>query len=285
MKKIYDKYTGYQAMTSSNLEIHLYKNVDIQMVEKHAHDFFEIYCLLEGNVTLNIEGSRYPISKETIVLLPPGISHGAEVLSDEYERIVLWINPWYLNRISSRKTNLSSCFAMAKQNGYLLEVEPFMRNQLISYLLSLICETHEKEFGTDIMIDAMLQQLLIVIHRQQSLYIQKEKETLKEIIKYINKHYTETITLDYLCQRFFISKFYLSRSFRVLTGKSVYQYILEKRMSMAKQLLIYGEKPTSIYINCGFSQYSNFYRAFKKYYKISPNDFLKNINSIGLEKK
>ena len=79
----------------------------------------------------------------------------------------------------------------------------------------------------------------------------------------INQRYTEEIRLDFLCEKFFISKFYLSRSFEKTTGKSIYQYILEKRMILAKQLLVYGEKPTDIYAVCGFNHYSNFYRAFR----------------------
>ncbi len=47
-------------------------------------------------------------------------------------------------------------------------------------------------------------------------------------------------------------------------------------MIMARQLLIGGEKPTDIYALCGFNQYSNFYRAFKKYYHMSPSEFIKN---------
>ena len=52
--------------------------------------------------------------------------------------------------------------------------------------------------------------------------------------------YRESDT-GFLCNRFYISKFYLSRSFENATGKSIYQYVLEKRMIMARQLLISGE--------------------------------------------
>ncbi len=48
-------------------------------------------------------------------------------------------------------------------------------------------------------------------------------------------------------------------------------------MILAKQLLVYGEKPTDIYAVCGFNHYSNFYRAFVKYYHVSPKQFLENM--------
>ena len=105
-----------------------------------------------------------------------------------------------------------------------------------------------------------------------------DSRRVQKVEEYINLHYTENLTLDFLCNRFYISKFYLSRSFENATGKSIYQYVLEKRMIMARQLLISGEKPTDIFSLCGFGQYSNFYRAFKKYYHMSPMTFLKKMN-------
>lgn len=56
MKKFYDDYTGYQLMSSSGIEVHLYKNSDLEEVETHRHDFFEIYCLLEGEVCFKLIG-------------------------------------------------------------------------------------------------------------------------------------------------------------------------------------------------------------------------------------
>ena len=277
MKKFYDDYTGYQLMSSSGIEIHLYKNSDLEEVETHRHDFFEIYCLLEGEVCFEADRYSHQLCKEDICLIPPGIRHSEKPKKGNYERVILWINPWYLNRLSTRKTNLAQCFVSAERGGYLFRADPSHRKLIISLLLEMIYETHEKEFGSDLLKDACLQRLLIFLNRCENLNTVKEKQNILEIIQYINQRYTEEIRLDFLCEKFFISKFYLSRSFEKTTGKSIYQYILEKRMILAKQLLVYGEKPTDIYAVCGFNHYSNFYRAFVKYYHVSPKQFLENM--------
>lgn len=276
-KKIYDPYTGYHMMTSSGIEIHRYKTSDVKEVESHIHDFFEVYCLLEGNICFEVEEYRYHLSKENILLIPPGVRHGVKIESENYERIILWINPWYLNRISSRKTQLSQCFVLAKNDGFLFKTEPSIRKSIIAVLFELIYETHEKEFGYDLMRDSCLKKLLILLSRYKNLNIIKNETNIEKIILYINQHYTEDINLEFLCDKFFISKFYLSRSFKNVMGKSIYQYILEKRMIMARQLLVYGEKPMDIYTICGFKHYSNFYRVFKNYYKVSPKTFIENM--------
>lgn len=275
---IYDEYTGYQSMSSSSIEIHRYRTSGEIAKEAHIHDFFEVFCLLEGEVSFFIDGNEIKLEKEDMILIPPLMQHEEKCSGEEYDRIVLWINPWYLNRISSRKTTLSQCFACAEKRGYLLREEPTMRKKIIALLFELLYETREKEFGYDIMYDSLMQQILILLNRHLNLNTQKGGMNIQEVIRYVSLHYTDEITLDFLANKFFISKFYLSRSFELATGKSVYQYILQKRMVMARQLLVYGEKPMDIYQVCGFKQYSNFYRAFKKYYDMSPSMFLKKMN-------
>ena len=255
MNSCYDEYTGFQPMLSSSMEIHLYRNKDLGPQEEHFHDFYEMFFLVEGKVTFLIDEKEYAMNREDVLLLPPGIFHREIPGPGCYERVLLRLNPWYLNRLSTRKTNLASCFVFSEERGYLLKAE--------------------------------LKRLLILLNRCWSLNIPAEKadtqdggKNLQEILRYINQHYTENITLDLLCEKFYISKFYLSRSFERLTGQSIYQYILEKRIIMARQLLLFGERPTEIYTLCGFTNYSNFYRAFKKYYGMSPSCFLKNITSM-----
>lgn len=239
------------------------------------HDCFEIYCLLEGKVTFKVEEEVYSLENEGILLIPPGAKHSAEIHSAKYERIVLWLNSWYLQRISSRKTNLSSCFITNEESQHMLRTDPLSKNKIITSLKEIREEVSHGRFGKDILMDAHLVRLLVSINRSLDHLLIEEKVKFYDVINFINQHYTENITLDFLAEKFFISKFYLSRSFEQSTGRSIHQYILSKRMFMAKQLLVSGEKPTDIHALCGYPNYSNFYRAFKRYYKMTPGQFLK----------
>lgn len=275
MNRQYESYDSYPGMLSSTFEIHIYKAQNT--IQKHMlGDFFELYCVQDGNAHVEMADCEYDISRGDILLLPPRLLWSVKILSKSYEWISLLMNPWYLNRLSSHKTNLTNCFVSAEQNHCLFRAEPFMRSRIMSMLTELLNESSGQEFGKDLLMEADLRRLLIKVNRYMHLNIQKEKAAIQNVISYINQHYTESITLDSLCDKFYISKSYLSRSYEHVTGKSIYQYILEKRMIMARQLLIDGEKPTDIYALCGFNQYSNFYRAFKKYYHMSPSEFIKN---------
>lgn len=56
MKKFYDDYTGYQLMSSSGIEVHLYKNSDLEEVETHRHDFLKYIVFWKEKYVLKLIG-------------------------------------------------------------------------------------------------------------------------------------------------------------------------------------------------------------------------------------
>ena len=105
------------------------------------------------------------------------------------------------------------------------------------------------------------------------------------VLGYINDHYQEDLSLDTLANRFFISKYHLSREFNRLVGTSVYRYIIQKRLVVAKQLMGEGVPSTTVYQHCGFGDYSNFYRAFKSEYQISPKTYMASLRQDVTERE
>lgn len=93
---------------------------------------------------------------------------------------------------------------------------------------------------------------------------------VKSIKSYIDLHFTEDITLDSLAEFFFINKFYISREFKKYYKITVFQYIMDKRMQLAKKLLIQTKKSIEeIAIESGFHGQNYFSRRFKMYEGIS----------------
>jgi len=91
------------------------------------------------------------------------------------------------------------------------------------------------------------------------------------VIRYINKNLTQPISLDDICNNFYLSKTQLCRMFKDATGTTVWKYITTKRLVKARQLIESGENPTHIYATqCGFSNYSSFYRAYVKHFGCAP---------------
>ena len=93
---------------------------------------------------------------------------------------------------------------------------------------------------------------------------------VSKVLAYIGEHYAEEVSLESLAGQFFVSKYHLSHEFSRTVGVGVYRYLTLKRLLIAKQLMDDGVPPGDVYAACGFRDYTNFYRAFKAEYGISP---------------
>ena len=102
------------------------------------------------------------------------------------------------------------------------------------------------------------------------LKLQPEKDEFSDIITYLNEHMYEPLSLDSICERFYISKSNLNRKFKLLTGSTVWEYITTKRLLYAKELLQTGIPPTKAFSKCGFNDYTSFFRAYKAKFNVSP---------------
>lgn len=103
---------------------------------------------------------------------------------------------------------------------------------------------------------------------------QFENKQIAGILEYIEEHITDSLSLDFLAEKFFINKYYLCHSFKSETGVTIKEFINTRRISRAKDLLAQGYNITDLCYQCGFGDYSSFYKTFKKMTGKSPKAFL-----------
>ena len=92
----------------------------------------------------------------------------------------------------------------------------------------------------------------------------------QKMIRYINQNIQDELSVESLCKLFYLSRPQLARRFRIATGTSIGRYITAKRMLLARQLLLQGQKPMTVYASCGYRDYATFFRAYKAYFGHSP---------------
>jgi len=92
----------------------------------------------------------------------------------------------------------------------------------------------------------------------------------RRVMRYIDAHPAQSLSLDELARRFFVSKFYLCRSFRAYAGESLHSYRTRRRVEVACRLMAEGDTAASAAWKTGFSDYSTFYRACRKLYGTAP---------------
>ena len=231
----------------------------------HTHTFAELYCILEGRGTFHVEGSHYELHPGDIMLMRPGEAHYIEVdPTVPYERICITFNIDLLSHLDPQNRLLSPYFDRAA--GVYNHYAGASRTQTL-------LKAAVTEGNTLAIISAHLILLLQHLCRefQQKPQLEKRKSTVEfTVIEYINRHLDQELSIDRLCDRFFLSRAQLCRRFQKATGTSVGKYVTAKRLIHARQLILQGQKPTEVYAACGYGDYATFYRAYRTYFGCSP---------------
>lgn len=277
-----NKWTLSQLMTNNSYEIMHYRNKDFQKVSLHSHDFFELYFFISGSVSYIIENGHYTLKSGDILLIPPNTLHQLDIndSKETYERIVLWINPKYITKLSSAQTHLAISFENCK-NGKNYLIRDDMLCPEIKFALFALYNC-SKEYGADIFAEIQIKSILLSLakysvnpnNKAVTTYTKKPNPLIKKTVDYIDNNLDKPLSLDNLSEMAFVNKYHLSRLFKKETNTTLHQYILKKRLVLSKQLIEQNYPIIELYSKCGFSDYSHFFRAFKQEFGITPKKYL-----------
>ncbi len=281
MKKRTQSFDPRQNMRSQGFEVFHYQDPKPNSVEMHHHDFYEVYFFLGGKVEYRVEGRLYRLEPGDLLLISPMELHQPIMAPDctVYERFVLWINKAYLERFSSAEVSLTRCFdnALPAHTNH-LRPSATQRAGVMLLLEELVRESYGGDYASELCATGIFLQLMAELNRLalgSSTVIGRSDASplIGQVLDYIADHYNEPLSLDGLAQQFYVSKYHLSHEFNRAVGTGVYRYITLKRLLIARQMLSNGISPGTVYSHCGFGDYTNFYRAFKAQYGISPREY------------
>jgi AraC-like DNA-binding protein len=248
----------------------------------HLHEFFEIYFFISGKVNYFIENKVYKLKYGDLIIMNNHEIHRPSVFSGEpYERIVIHFNPSIARLFKSPNLDLLSCFTKRPKGEFNIVHPNDSEINEILYLLSRIeFFNASNNTGSNILKLTTFIELLVSINRIYKAVenideYSKIPEKLTSIIEFIDKNSEKNLSLQALSRKFYIDKYYLSRLFKKHTGSNIHEYILYKRISKAKYLLSKGYSATDTAIMCGFNDYSNFYRMFRKTVGVTPSSYMK----------
>lgn len=251
------------------------KNYDFN---SHIHKCYEFIHILHGHLLYTVEGSEYILSDGDFIMTTPSELHAFSFPKEcIYQREFLHIYPGFLkgypeliNSLDSRRPGYFNRFPAETVEKY--GIDKIFRG------IEECCVSAEPE--TDFLVLTYSLQLITKI----SQVLRKESPEHQEIITnkkanavcdYIDRHYNETISVGTIANALFVSPAYLSRVFKRETGITIKTYLNMRRVTHAKNLIIQGQPVTNAFLECGFDDYSTFYRAFTKYVGMSPEQFKK----------
>lgn len=241
----------------------------------HVHENYEMYCFVSGNASYTVEGSVYELNRGSLMLMRSAETHKLIVKGSElYERYTIHFRPEVLLDMgfSPELFRVFTDRELGQGNLYLpsefSDIKPI--------------EFFEKVFRESEYLpprDAALSNFaaflcsLCTAYGKRTASVGGEGADLgREVIEYINANLSEELSLESISRAVHMSQSQISRVFRRLTGTSVYDYILSKRIITAQELIAKGVSATEASRRAGFGDYSSFYRLCKKRTGNAPTD-------------
>ncbi len=252
----------------------------------HAHSRCEIYCFLSGQGYYTVEGHDYPLTPGCILLMRDGETHKLHISPERpYERIALHFSTSVLTALSAdpeRRAILLAPFR-ARPLGQRNRLPDSPALDRVRDMLLRI---------TDGSVDATEDRARILAYLPAILYELSEAARIESVVEArpdvrplvgriidcINEDPAAITNMEALEERFGFSRSYLNRTFRRSTGVSIWDYIILKRLTLARRAIRHGTSATAAAATAGYTDYSSFYRQYKKRFGLSPEEEKRRLN-------
>lgn len=224
----------------------------------------QILYSVKGTGLITVDGKTYEIPEKTGFYLNKGVEYHYRPKADSW--IVNWVAIDFGMQESKDMLFLGSRFILTSYKS--LDKLDVIFKEIYNTL------TVDPAYG-NIKASAELYRFIVEYNRQIAEIpevTEKSNRVINRIIDYINEHYSEDISLEMLCDAAGgLSEQYLCRLFKQNVGMRPIEYILKKRIGIARSYLEKTDLPINdIAQLTGFNNTSYFYRNFKKFTGTSP---------------
>lgn len=272
----------YQELEMSHRFVDAYRHESAEggHVPLHSHSFYELlYCRNSCGMEYLLGPSRYRLQRGDLVFTPPGVDHRpllTDQLAEPCRRDVIWLSREFMSQ-----TALSFPFPrpIDWEAPFLLRTAGTPWEEVGEHIQAAVEEALRRAPGWEACVAGTTMVLLTLLARALSWnggapLVQAEKpELLERVFAYIEAHLGEPITLADTAKHFWVSESKISHTFRQRLGAGFYRCVIQRRLIAAKSWIIQGLPLSEVSERVGFSDYSAFFRAFKREYGIAPSQF------------
>ena len=280
----YQNYHETKSHTASEFPYNTYLcsiPLDFTHVPLHWHAELELIVIKKGRGFVSVDLNRHQVSSGDIVFIRPGQLHAIEQQAHctmEYENIIFKKELL----ITDSSDLCSRQFLLPVLHGEIPSVS-FFTSALPGYQeisdcfrqIDLLCDARPE--GYQLAVKSLLFRfffLLISRRPEEETDVAPHSgalEKLRAILKYVEEHYPEPITIEDMAALTYYSKSHFMKFFKMHMGSSFIEYLNDYRLTMAEQMLRSSDAPIlEIAGQSGFDNLSYFNRIFKRKYGVSP---------------
>lgn len=230
--------------------------------DKEFHVFNEIILFLEGNAELISENIHTRIEPNTLIMIPKETYHQVVIKGDKktYRRCTL-----------SFPDMPEVCYASEKA-FQLITLHEY--NSDFDFLFKRLINLSKKPAqNPQAQLRAILVLVLCEISTQNHVVSNQnlQNELIIFVIEYIIQNLSKGISISDIANATNVSASYLAHIFKKEMNISIYQYIIKKRLALAHRKICDGQLASTAAIECGFNDYSGFYKQYKKAFNRPPS--------------
>ena len=245
--------------------------------ETHNHSAVEILLTLEGMVTYTVEDKIYQVRKGEVLIIPPDTLHSLH-MGEGSSRYLFLFEPdaiMSMRDIKYMASYFNKPFHLRDGSDAHVRIRELLLRANEAYekremLWNTLC------YSCILRIYATLgQQYLggVRLHTGDSTG-NMDAEVVNAVMTYVNNHYRENLTLEEVAQFAGFSRYYFSRSFKRQTGYSFKDYLCQKRVQVAMDLLIRTNRSMhDVAIESGFGSAATFNRVFREKKGCTPSQY------------
>ena len=255
------------------------------------HDTHELFYFISGRGVFFVESKPYRLYPGCVMLIRAGEVHSIQVDPElPYERMVFNISPEFLRKIDPNDVLVNAYLNRSIGQHNLYEPDMFnadLINKCFRNISDLMSEIPDEQ--KSLLILSYVAPILFEMHRVFDFHSKNQtaKKGTKDniankLVNYINVHLCENFTLETLSDEFFASKTYLNKEFKQVTGSNIWEYVVVKRLTLARQHIRGGMSAGDAAAVSGWNDYSAFYRSYKSHFNMSPSEEKANQNFASL---
>ncbi|RKP57267.1 AraC family transcriptional regulator [Cohnella endophytica] len=254
----------------------------------HSHTFYEVYYFHEGKCNYLIGDQIYNLSPGDLILMYGMTLHCPKIdPTVPYVRTIVHFDPAILRPFLELPYVLPIMQPFEQFKNYRLSLRGKEKEEL-ERILQLMREHQQRgdKVGEGRMLLGFVDLLYFVYDRclqplsEQREFASDKEKSVQDVIALLEERYTDDeLNMERLQQELHLSKSYLAKIFKEVTGVTIFDYVYRKRVNEAKiQFLLHPELAvTEVSLRLGFKHLAHFSRLFKQQVGVTPERYKKQL--------
>lgn len=235
----------------------------------HWHKRYELIYVTNGSMRVTIRSNEFLLKEGDICFIDTRLAHTGVSLSDNLRFEMIQVQMESVKELAQKYKELN---AMLEHK---FMIETVFRDKDIENIFSRAAEVYETRSSESGMIYyglmCELMGRILFNHRAADTQPVRQNDDFSDVLKYLDAHYSEHITVAQLARDFSFEASYFSHKFKEIVGLPPNKYINILRLKAAEDTLVKSDLSVDIVSQrCGFESSNYFIRKFKERYGISP---------------